>query len=153
MCSSNWFPPISTPGRIYIRTFPTRRNEKDGYYLNFYPVTARFSRFIWIFLFFILRRDFMDFANFVVGYMDCCHFSLLSLLLLSCAYVVVLFICCCLVLCGYSLLYVRVLACSFFYLCGDVLCAPQICFLSRLQRDFEDSGCIVLLINCIFLLL
>jgi hypothetical protein len=26
-------------------------------------------------------------------------------------------------------------------------------FLSRLQRDFEDSGCIVLLINCIFLLL
>ena len=61
----------------------------------------------------------MDFANFVCGYMDCCHLSFAFLVVV----VVVLCICCCLVLCGYSLLYVRVLACLFFYTCVGMCCA------------------------------
>jgi hypothetical protein len=70
---------------------------------------------------------------------------LLSLLLLS------LCILCCLVLCVDipSCMYVSWLV----FLCGGCAVRSPRFVSFTLTRDFEDSGCIVLSINCIFLLL
>ena len=125
MCSSNWFPPTSTPDRIYVRTFPTRRNEKDGYYLNFLPCHSTISRFIWFFFFLHFTSRFhglCEFCLWIYGLLPslicfpCCCCCCLVHMLLSCLVWIFPLVCTCL---GLSF---------FLHLCGNVLCAPWICF-------------------------